>query len=67
MHSRLFVRVGGALRRGRIRSEEEARPGRTSAIARGFDHLTLDPSPRLRQMRERLEAESGARREPADG
>jgi hypothetical protein len=26
MHSRLFVRVGGALRRGRISSEEEARP-----------------------------------------
>jgi len=26
MHSRLFVRLGGALRRGRIRGEEEARP-----------------------------------------
>jgi phage tail tape-measure protein len=26
MHSRLFVRLGGALRRDRIRDEEEARP-----------------------------------------
>ena len=26
MHSRLFVRLGGVLRRDRIRGEEEARP-----------------------------------------
>jgi len=30
-------------------------------LTRGFGHLTLDPSPRLRRLRERLEAEQAAR------
>jgi hypothetical protein len=40
------------------RPGDPKRPRTRARIARGFDYLTLDPSPRLRKFREEQEAKS---------